>query len=56
MSLLDRHLDAAELGLIQSLEIDQMSAVVHDGDDHSPVVLNGLRFSGGGDFLRDLQA
>jgi hypothetical protein len=41
----DGDLDTPCLHLVQTLEIEQMPAVVHNGDDDVPRVLNGLCLS-----------
>ena len=44
LGLVDRRFHAAELGFVAALQVQQMSAVVHNGDDDAPSVLEGLRF------------
>jgi hypothetical protein len=36
-------------GAIQALQSQQMTAVVHDGNGHRPVVFEGFSLSGSGD-------
>src|SRR5262249_3992163 len=38
LGLLDRHLDATKLGVIEALEIDEMPCIVDDDDGHRPLV------------------
>ncbi len=56
LGLLDRHLDATDLRVIQSLTVDEVSPIVHNGDHHRLLVLDGLFLSRGREFLRDSQA
>ena len=46
--------DAAELRAVRAGEVEQVAAIVDDGDDHGPFVFHGLGFGLGGDFLREL--
>ena len=56
LGLLDRHLDATDLRVIQSLTVDEVSPIVHNGDHHRPLILDDLFRSRGREFLRDSQA
>ncbi len=49
-------LNAAQLGVVESLEVDQQSGGVYDGDAHIPAVLNGFGARGGGDLLGDVES
>src|SRR5450830_813601 len=42
MGFLDRNFHTAKLGVVTALQIQQMTAIVHHGDHHAPVV--ALRF------------
>lgn len=38
MRLASCRFDAAKLGVVTALQVEQMSAIVHDGDDYIPVI------------------
>mgnify|MGYP003351758941 CR=1 FL=1 len=46
---------AAELRAVHALQIHQIAAVVDDGDEHFPAVLDGLGVAGGGDLLSQVE-
>jgi hypothetical protein len=53
--LADAHLDAGDLGVIETLKENQVAAVIDDGDDHPGVLFLRVGLGGSGDFLRRLQ-
>ena len=50
-ALCDGDFLAGELRIVHALEIHEIAAVIDDGDEHVPVVLDRLLFGGGGDSL-----
>jgi hypothetical protein len=46
---------ARHLRAIHALEINQVAAIVHNGNDHGPVVLSRFCVSGGGDLFGRFQ-